>query len=118
MNLRDTLERLWWTFVAAFAGTLTTSPVLLALIEALSATPTNIDIAPIGYVLISAAVAGIIAVVNLLALIARARLAVLPSPGDGLPGLPVYATGGVVPPGQAYIVGERGPERFVPDGDR
>ena len=88
MNLRDTLERLWWTFVAAFIGTVTTSPVLLALVEALSATPVNIDIAPVGYVLLSGAIAGLVAVANLVSLIARYRLSVLPDPGAGLPGLP------------------------------
>ena len=32
----------------------------------------------------------------------------------GLFGLPGRATGGPVSPGQAYVVGERGPELFVP----
>lgn len=32
----------------------------------------------------------------------------------GLPGLPGRATGGPVAPGAAYLVGERGPELFVP----
>ena len=31
-------------------------------------------------------------------------------------GLPGRATGGPVAPGQAYVVGERGPELFVPNG--
>ena len=31
-----------------------------------------------------------------------------------IPGLPGRATGGPVSPGQAYLVGERGPEMFVP----
>lgn len=34
--------------------------------------------------------------------------------GAGLLGLPGRATGGPVSPGQAYLVGERGPEMFVP----
>ena len=34
--------------------------------------------------------------------------------GAGLLGLPGRATGGPVSPGQAYMVGERGPEVFVP----
>ncbi len=34
--------------------------------------------------------------------------------GAGLLGLPGRATGGPVSPGQAYVVGERGPELFVP----
>lgn len=34
--------------------------------------------------------------------------------GAGLLGLPGRATGGPVAPGRAYVVGERGPELFVP----
>lgn len=34
----------------------------------------------------------------------------------GLLGLPGRATGGPVSPGRAYVVGERGPELFVPGG--
>ena len=34
--------------------------------------------------------------------------------GSGLLGLPGRATGGPVAPGRAYVVGERGPELFVP----
>jgi phage-related minor tail protein len=34
--------------------------------------------------------------------------------GTSLLGLPGRATGGPVSPGQAYVVGERGPELFVP----
>jgi phage-related minor tail protein len=36
------------------------------------------------------------------------------APGAGLLGLPGRATGGPVAPGRAYVVGERGPELFVP----
>jgi hypothetical protein len=40
---------------------------------------------------------------------------ILSSIGDAvLPGLPGRATGGPVSPGRAYMVGERGPEVFVP----
>lgn len=35
---------------------------------------------------------------------------------SGLLGLPGRATGGQVSPGRAYVVGERGPEVFVPTG--
>ncbi len=38
----------------------------------------------------------------------------LGSAGVGLLGLPGRATGGPVAPGRAYMVGERGPEVFVP----
>ncbi|WP_375402049.1 tail tape measure protein [uncultured Sphingomonas sp.] len=36
--------------------------------------------------------------------------------GGAAPGLPGRATGGPVSPGRAYVVGERGPELFVPTG--
>lgn len=39
---------------------------------------------------------------------------VIGSVGAGLLGLPGRATGGPVAPGRAYVVGERGPELFVP----
>lgn len=71
--IRDTLERLFWTFVAAFLGALTGSAVLSLDITAVQA----------------AAVAGLGAVANAVLLLARWRLSVLPSPGEGLPGLPV-----------------------------
>lgn len=89
MKLRDTLERLWWTFVAAFLATLLSSPVLVDLMERLSATAVTIDISLIGYAVLSGAVAGLTAVANAVLLIARHRLSILPEPGDGLPGLPV-----------------------------
>lgn len=73
MNLRDTLERLLWTFVAAFLGALTGSAVMGLDLDALEV----------------AAVAGLGAVFNAVTLIARWRLSVLPNPGAGLPGLPV-----------------------------
>lgn len=75
MNLRDTIERLFWTFVASFVG-------------ALAVGGTGIDGLSIDG-LTAAALAGGAAVLNLVLLIARARLAVLPDPGAGLPGLPV-----------------------------
>jgi hypothetical protein len=69
MNIRDTLERLFWTLVAAFLGALGVSDL--------------IDISALQAALAAAASAG----VNFLLLVARARLSVLPDPGDGLPGL-------------------------------
>ena len=72
MNFRDTIERLFWTVVAAFLGALAAGPVLSVELDALEA----------------AGVAALGAAVNFLLLVARARLAVLPEPGDGLPGLP------------------------------
>ena len=70
MNIRDTLERLFWTLCAAFLGALGVSDA--------------IDISAVQAGIAAAAAAG----VNFLLLVARARLAVLPEPGAGLPGLP------------------------------
>lgn len=70
MNVRDLLERLWWTLVAAFLGALTVSDLL--------------DISAVQAAIAAAASAG----ANFLLLVARARLSVLPDPGAGLPGLP------------------------------
>ena len=71
MHLRDTIERLFWTVVAAFLGALGVGGF--------------IDISTLEAALVAAAGAA----VNFLLLVARARLAVLPEPGAGLPGLPV-----------------------------
>lgn len=70
--IRDLLERLVWTFVAAFVGALTGSAVLSLDVTALQA----------------AAMAGLGAVANAVLVFARWRLSVLPDPGEGLPGLP------------------------------
>jgi len=70
MNLRDTLERLWWTSVAA------------AIATPLGAEVFDIDVWK------AAGVSAFVAAVNFVSVIARARLAVLPDPGAGLPGLP------------------------------
>jgi hypothetical protein len=67
---RDTIERLFWAVVAAGLGALAVSDVIG--ISALEA----------------AVVAGAGAGVDFLTLVARSRLNVLPSPGEGLPGLP------------------------------
>lgn len=70
MRLRDTLERLVWTVVQASLSSL--ASVSLFGISAWQA----------------AGVAGLTAAFGFLSLVARARLAVLPNPGEGLPGLP------------------------------
>lgn len=70
--IRDLLERILWTFVAAFLGALTGAAVLSLDVTALQA----------------AAMAGLGAVANAVLVIARWRLSVLPNPGEGLPGLP------------------------------
>lgn len=71
--IRDLLERILWTFVAAFVGALTGAAVLSLDVTALQA----------------AAMAGLGAVANAVLVFARWRLSVLPDPGEGLPGLPV-----------------------------
>lgn len=71
MNLRDTIERLFWTIVAAFLGSLMAGAVF------------DVD------VVMAAGMAAFTAGVNFVLLVARARLAVLPDPGRGLPGLAV-----------------------------
>ena len=68
-KIRDTFERLFWTFVAAFGGGL--------LVPALIPT---IDLSAIE----AAALSGVAAVVNAITLIARDRLAVLPEPGRAI----------------------------------
>jgi|JI10StandDraft_1071094.scaffolds.fasta_scaffold1637353_2 hypothetical protein len=73
MNVRDFAERLVWTFVAAAGGALIAPAVFGFDVSALEA----------------AAIAGVGAVVNAVTQYARWRLSVLPSPGEGLPGLPV-----------------------------
>jgi len=70
MNIPATLERIFWTFVAA-ALTNVGGAVLLDL-----------------EVWKAAALSGVNAVLTFVLLIARQRLAILPDPGDGLPGLP------------------------------
>lgn len=70
MNFRDTIERLFWTLIAAFLGALTVSDLL--------------DITAVQAGITAAASAG----ANFILLVARARLAVLPDPGEGLPLLP------------------------------
>jgi hypothetical protein len=78
VRVRDWLERLFWTALAAFLGALSAPPVgdVIGLDISLSA-------------LEAAFLAAVSAAVNFLSLVARARLAVLPEPGEGLPGLPV-----------------------------
>jgi len=68
MKLSDTLERLVWTIVAAFCGTLGSTALL------------NVDVSTVEVAGVAAATAG----VNYVSLVARHRLAVLPSPGHGL----------------------------------
>jgi ABC-type antimicrobial peptide transport system permease subunit len=87
MKLRDALERLLWTFVAAFVGALLGSPLLHAVIE--ETADVSVDLSLLGTAFVSAVLAGLIAVANAVLIIARWRLSVLPNPGDGPPGLPL-----------------------------
>lgn len=87
MKLRDALERLLWTFVAAFLGALLGSPILVEVIEVAADVP--VDLSLLWLALVSAMLAGLVAVANAILIIARYRLSVLPNPGEGMPGLPV-----------------------------
>jgi hypothetical protein len=93
MTIRDTLERLFWTFVATFLGSLLGAPALLQVLEWTSGEAINID--ALAATLIAAAIAGLAAAANVLLIFARYRLSVLPNPGDGLPGLPTGDAGQV-----------------------
>jgi hypothetical protein len=70
MSIKDTLERLVWTVVAAAGAGLLAGPLISVSIWQ------------------GAAFAALTAAINFVTIVARARLAVLPNPGDGLPGLP------------------------------
>ena len=94
MKIRDALERLLWTFIAAFLGALLGSPIVLQVIEA--AADVDVDLSILSTALVSATLAGLISVANAVLIIARWRLSVLPNPGSGVPGLP---TGNPVDPG-------------------
>lgn len=71
MNARDCAERLCWTVIAAFFGNLAAGAVF------------DVDAT------MAAGMAAFTAAVNFVLIVARARLAVLPDPGKGLPGLAV-----------------------------
>lgn len=73
--IRDTLERLVWTVVAAAGGGLLAGPLLSVSVWQ------------------AAGVAGLSAGVNFLTIVARKRLAVLPDPGAGLLALPTGDAG-------------------------
>lgn len=69
LSIRDSIERLVWTVVAAGGGSLIAGPLL-----GVSAWQ-------------AAGVAALSAGVNFVTILARSRLASLPNPGGGLPGL-------------------------------
>lgn len=86
IRARDLLERVFWSFVSGFLGSLLGAPAVIAVIEGVA--DTELDIPALGLVVISAVFAGLTAAANVVSVIARWRLSVLPNPGDGLPGLP------------------------------
>lgn len=85
MKIRDFLERLWWTFLASFLGSLLGAPVVVAVLEAV--TSTTIDLSALGAAVVAASIAGVTAVAQSVLAFARYRLSILPSPGEGLPAL-------------------------------
>ena len=72
-KIGDMVERLVWTFVAAFTSALVSPPVAQAAGLNLSLTALE-----------AAVLAGASAVVNFVTVVARWRLSVLPDPGAGL----------------------------------
>lgn len=103
IRTRDLAERVFWTFVAAFLTSLLGAQALLAVIEAVA--DVSIDVTALGAATIAAAFAGLTAAGNVLLVIARWRLSVLPDPGAGLPGLPARSTdAGAVSPVAAVIL--------------
>jgi len=79
--MRDLIERVFWTAVSAALGTIPAAQLSSAIFE--------LDLAALETVAVAGLTAGLAAAANALLVIARARLAVLPDPGAGLPGLPV-----------------------------
>ena len=70
MNIPVVLEKLFWTFVAAVLTNLGSAAIL------------DLDVWK------AAVLSGVNAATTFVLLVARYRLAVLPDPGHGLPGLP------------------------------
>lgn len=91
MTIRDTLERLFWTFVATFLGSLLGAPALLQILE--WTTGDSISLDALGAAVLAAAIGAAAAALNVLLIFARYRLSILPNPGEGLPGLPTGDTG-------------------------
>lgn len=88
MKVRDAVERLVWTFLSGFLSALVGTPLIVQTIEALSEGSVTIEMSLWGSVALAAVIAGLVDVANALLLIARWRLSILPSPGEGIPGLP------------------------------
>lgn len=91
IRARDLAERVFWSFVSGFLGSLIATPVMLDVIE--NVADVQLDVSTLGALVISAAFAGFTAAANVVLVIARWRLSVLPDPGAGLPGLPTEDDG-------------------------
>lgn len=92
IRARDLAERVFWSFISGFIGSLVGAPVVVDVIEKVA--DVNIDISAAQAMLVSATFAGLTAAANVILVIARWRLSVLPNPGDGLPGLPTTGDDG------------------------
>jgi hypothetical protein len=86
IRARDLVERVFWTFVSGFLSALLGTPLIQAVIE--NVAKVQIDVSALGAALIAATFAGFAAAANVVMVIARWRLSVLPDPGAGMPGLP------------------------------
>lgn len=102
IRARDLAERVFWSFVSGFLGSLLATPVMLDVIE--NVAKVEIDVTTMGAVVISAAFAGFTAAANAVLVVARWRLSVLPDPGEGLPGLPTDG-GSVIEGVLLYLLG-------------
>lgn len=91
IRARDLIERVFWSFVSGFLGSFLGAPLVLQVIEGVADVEISID--ALQALVISAAFAGVTAAANVLTVIARWRLSVLPDPGQGLPGLPTGEAG-------------------------
>lgn len=79
--MRDLIERVFWTAVSAALATIPAAQLSSAIFA--------LDLDALETVAVAGLTAGLAAAANAILVIARARLAILPDPGAGLPGLPV-----------------------------
>lgn len=102
IRARDLIERVFWSFVSGFLGSFLGAPLVLQVIEGVADVEISVD--ALQAIVISSAFAGLTAAANVATVIARWRLAVLPNPGDGLPGLPTNDTGTTLPAVAAILL--------------
>lgn len=93
IRARDLAERVFWSFVSGFLGSFLASPLVLQVIEEVAGVELSVTV--LGSLAISATFAGLTAAANVVLVIARWRLSVLPDPGAGLPGLTTNDDGGM-----------------------